>query len=169
MRILPIMIGLALFCYVGMAAAANPTVGFVKNVSGEAFIERNKVRMPVKVKDKLMEKDILITGLCGSIGIILQDNSVMSIGSNTRIVISKFFFVPTDKKSSFVAQVKKGTMVFLAGLISKLNQRGVNFETGTVVCGVRGSNAAIKVEDHGLINQGIEEIDLFYLPILPGE
>jgi hypothetical protein len=149
MKILPIIIGLALFFHAGMGAAEEPRAGFVKTVSGQAFIERDKVTMPAHVKDKLMEKDTLITGRSGSMGIILQDNSVMSIGSNTRLVISKFLFEPADEKLSFVAQVKKGTVLYLTGLIAKLNHSGVRFETPTAACGIRGTHLAIKVEDQG--------------------
>lgn len=138
---------LMIFCCTGMAGAEEPRAGFVKNVSGQAFIERNKVMAPAKVKDRLMEKDILVTGRDGSMGVILQDNSVMSIGSNTRLVISQFAFEPADEKLSFSAQIKKGTVVYLTGLIAKLNHRGVKFETPAATCGIRGTHFAIKVED----------------------
>jgi hypothetical protein len=133
-----------------MAAAAEQRAGFVKNVSGEAFIERNKVITAAKVKDELMENDILVTGRNGSMGVILQDNSVMSIGSNTHLAISKFVFEPADEKLSFTAQIEKGTVVYLTGLIAKLNHSGVKFDTPTAVCGIRGTHFAIKVEDSGL-------------------
>jgi len=133
----------------GMASAAELKAGFIKNVSGQASIERNNVIASAKVKDELLENDILVTGSGGSMGIILQDNSVMSIGSNTRLVISKFIFEPVDEKLSFVAQIKKGTVVYLTGLIAKLNRNGVKFETPTASCGVRGTHFAIKVENPG--------------------
>jgi hypothetical protein len=149
MRITLITICLVFICSIGMAAAKEPRVGFVKNVSGQAFIERNKVIVPAKVKDELMENDVLVTGRIGSMGVILQDNSVMSIGSNTRLVISKFIFEPAKEKLSFIAQIKNGTVVYLTGLIAKLNRSAVKFETNTVVCGVRGTHFAIKVDDPG--------------------
>lgn len=149
MRSSLIAICLMIFCCTGMARAEEPRAGFVKNVSGQAFIERNKVIAPAKVKDRLMEKDILVTGHGGSMGVILQDNSVMSIGSNTRLVISQFAFEPADEKLSFSAQIKKGTVVYLTGLIAKLNHRGVKFETPAATCGIRGTHFAIKVEDQG--------------------
>lgn len=141
------MICLALFCYVGTASAEEPRVGFVKNVQGQAFIERNEVRTIAAAEDKLLQKDILITGRDGSMGVILQDSSVMAIGSNTRLIISKYLFEPDDKKLSFIAQVKKGTMVYLTGLIAKLDYSGVRFETPTAVCGMRGTHIGIKVEN----------------------
>lgn len=146
MKILLIIIGIAISCYAGMVTAAEPGVGFVKNVSGQAFIERNNVTVPARVNDPLKEKDVLTTGQNGSMGVILRDSSVMSIGSNTRLVISQFLFAPADENSSFVAKVKKGTVVYLAGLISKVNRKGIRFETPTVACGIRGTHLAVKVE-----------------------
>jgi hypothetical protein len=132
-----------------MATAEESKAGFVKNVSGQAFVERNKVLMDAHVKDKLIENDILVTGRNGSMGVILQDNSVMSIGPNTRLIISKFVFEPDNKKFSFIAQIKKGSLVYLTGLIAKLNHKGVRFETPTAVCGVRGTHFAINVDNLG--------------------
>jgi len=150
MRISVIIICFVFIWCIGTSAAAEPRAGFVKNVSGEAFIERNKVLTAAKVKDELMENDVLVTGRSGSMGVILQDNSVMSIGPNTRLAISKFAFEPADEKLSFTAQIKKGTMVYLSGLIAKLNRSGVKFDTPTAVCGVRGTHFAIKVEEPGI-------------------
>jgi hypothetical protein len=147
MRISLITICFVFISCIGLAAAAEPRAGFVKNVSGEEFIERNKIITAAKVKDELMENDILFTGRNGSMGVILQDNSVMSIGSNTHLAISKFIFEPADEKLSFTAQVKKGTVVYLTGLIAKLNHGGVKFDTPTAVCGIRGTHFAIKVEE----------------------
>jgi hypothetical protein len=129
------------------AAAADEPAGFVKSVSGEAFIERNQAAMPAKVKDILTPSDTLVTGSRSSMGIILQDNSVMSIGSNTRLVISEFQFKPAEQKLSFIAQVVKGKVVYLTGLIAKLNSAGIKFQTPTAVCGVRGTRFAISVEE----------------------
>jgi hypothetical protein len=123
-----IAIIIVIICYTSPAHTEDQRTGFVKNVSGKAFIERNKIIKSANVKDGLLEKDILITGQDGSMGVILQDNSVMSIGPNTRVIISKFLFNPAAEKLSFTAQVKKGTVVYLTGLIAKLNRNGVRFD-----------------------------------------
>jgi hypothetical protein len=137
---------MSLIMYVSPASAEETKAGFVKNVSGQAFIGRKQISIPAKVGDKLFEDDIIITGSNGEIGIIFQDNSVLGIGPNTHVNISKFKFDPANKKFAFVAQIKKGTIVYLAGLIAKLQNKSVRFETASAVCGVRGTHLAIKVE-----------------------
>ena len=128
------------------ASAAETNIGFVKNVSGQAFIGRTQGLIPAKVNDKLFANDNLITGADGSLGVILQDNSVLSLGPKSKVTLSNFSFNPVEENLSFVAKVKKGTLVYLTGLIAKINRKAVRFETPTAVCGVRGTHFAIKVD-----------------------
>jgi hypothetical protein len=137
---------LSLIMYVGLASAEETKAGFVKSVSGQASIGRKKISIPAKVGDNLFETDTIITGSDGNIGVIFQDNSVLGIGPNTQVNISKFAFEPANKKFAFFAQIKKGTLVYLAGLIAKLENKSVRFETPTAVCGIRGTHLAIKVD-----------------------
>ena len=102
--------------------------------------------IPAKASERLQVSDTLITRADGSMGIILQDNSVLSMGPNSRVVLSQFAFDPAEEKLSFVAKVRRGTISYLTGLIAKLNRQGVSFETPTVVCGIRGTHFAIKVD-----------------------
>jgi hypothetical protein len=146
MKSIIIIVCLSLIIYVGIASAEETKAGFVKNVSGQVFIGRKQISIPAKVGDKLFENDIISTGSDGKIGIIFQDNSVMGIGSNTQVNISKFAFEPTNKKFALFVQIKKGTLVYLAGLIAKLENKSVRFESPTAVCGLRGTHMAIKVE-----------------------
>jgi hypothetical protein len=135
------------FVFLANAARADETkIGFVKNVTGEAFIGRGQALISAKVNEKLLVNDNLITGADGSIGVILQDNSVLSLGPKSRVNLSKFSFDPVEEKISFVAKIGKGTLVYLTGLMAKINRKAVRFETPTAVCGVRGTHFAIKVD-----------------------
>lgn len=144
-----ITIIIALLSFLSIAVAEEPKAGFIKNVSGQSYVERNKVKIQAGINEKLMEKDILVTGANGAMGVILQDNSVMSIGPNTRVEIANFLFEPAGNKLTFTVRIKQGTLVYLTGLIAKLNRKGIKFETPTTVCGVRGTHFAIKVDGSG--------------------
>lgn len=142
----------SLIMYVGLASAEETKAGFVKSVSGQAFISRKQISIPAKAGDKLFEKDVIITGPNGKMGVIFQDNSVLGIGPNTQVNISKFAFEPNNKKFAFSAQINKGTIVYLAGLIAKLEGKSVRFDSPTASCGIRGTHLAIKVEAGGMNN-----------------
>ena len=136
-----------LICGANLAIGAETRIGVIKNANGSVFVERNNALIPVKVGDKLYENDTIVTGRDGSMGLILRDNSVLSVGSNTRLIISKFVFEPAEKKLSMVARIKQGTLTYLTGVMAKLNPNAVRFETPMAVCGVRGTHFAIKVEE----------------------
>lgn len=151
MKVFVILLSCFLICgsYPVMAAETGSRIGVIKNLKGEASIERNKMSIPAKAGDKLFEKDIVVTGLDGSMGIVLQDNSALSLGPRTKLVLSKYVFVPAQKKLSMVVRVTRGTMTYLTGLMGKMKPEAVRFETPTASCGIRGTHFAIEVKDTG--------------------
>jgi hypothetical protein len=82
-------------------------------------------------------------------GIVLQDNSTLSLGPRTKLILSKFVFAPADKKFSMVVRITRGTMAYLTGLMGKMKPEAVRFETPTASCGIRGTHFAIEVQDSG--------------------
>ena len=136
-----------LICGASLAIGDEIRIGVIKNVNGPVSVERNNALIPLNVGDKLYENDTIVTGRGGSMGLILRDNSVLSVGSNTRLIISKYVFEPAEKKLSMVARIKQGTLTYLTGVMAKLNPNAVRFETPVAVCGVRGTHFAIKVDE----------------------
>ena len=147
MKKLIMIVSMAVILWAGLLLAEETSIGFVKNVSGQAFIGRQQKLIPVRVSEKLLASDALITGADSSIGVIFQDDSVLSLGPKSRVDLTQFSFAPAENKLSFVAKVKRGTMVYLTGLIAKLDKKSVRIETPNAVCGVRGTQFAIKVDN----------------------
>jgi hypothetical protein len=146
MKKIIMIVGMAVILSAGLAQAEETSIGFVKNVSGQAFIGRQQKLIPARVNEKLLLSDALVTGADGSIGVILQDDSVLSLGPKSRVDLTQFSFAPAENKLSFIAKVKRGTMVYLTGLIVELDRKSVRIETPNAVCGVRGTRFAIKVD-----------------------
>lgn len=147
MKRISLMLSILLIFAASFAMAEDEVVGVVKTIKGTAAVERNKVSLPLKVGDKLFAKDTITTGNPGSMGAILRDDSLISIGSNTRLVINEYVFKPVDRNFSSVFRIAKGTMTYLSGLMASMDSRAVRFETPAAVCGLRGTHLAIKVED----------------------
>jgi hypothetical protein len=129
------------------AIAAEKGIGVIKNIKGPVFIEREKASIPAKMSDQLFENDIIVTGKGGSMGAVLIDNSVISSGPNTRLILSQLVFDPAEKKLSSTVQITRGTLTYLSGLIAKHDSKAVKFLTPTASCGIRGTHLAIYVED----------------------
>lgn len=131
----------------GSFATAQETIGVVRNSSGAATVTRGGQVLPVTAGTKLLVEDILDTGRDGTMGVILRDNSSISIGPGSRLVLRKFLFSPAEGKFGLLVRISRGTMAYLSGLIGKLSPESARFETPVATIGIRGTRFAVKVDE----------------------
>jgi hypothetical protein len=129
------------------AVAADETIGSVKKVSGQVAIVRDGQPTPAQPGFKLHSGDVLQTGLDGSLGVILRDNSLLSLGPSSHIAIEKFIFVPAEGKLGLTARMLRGTMAYVSGLIARLAPESATFVTPVATIGVRGTRFAVRVAE----------------------
>ena len=126
-------------------AIAGEMIGVVRTASGSATVTRGEKTDPAVPGLKLMVGDALGTGRDGSLGVILRDDSSLSIGPGSRLVLRSFLFSPSEGKFDLAARITGGTMAYLSGLIGKLAPEKTRFETPTATIGIRGTRFAVKV------------------------
>jgi hypothetical protein len=131
----------------GHSAAAQDTIGIVRNLSGQATVTRGGQVFPAAVGTKLLVDDTLITGTNGSMGIILRDNSTLSIGPGSSLVVRSFLFSPAEGKLGLLVRLSRGTMAYLSGLIGKLAPESARFETPVATIGIRGTRFLVKLDE----------------------
>ncbi|MGZ8430377.1 MAG: FecR family protein [Candidatus Deferrimicrobiaceae bacterium] len=131
----------------GLPASAQEIIGIVRNSEGEAAITHEGHVLPASEGTKLFAGDTLSTGSDGSLGVILRDDSTLSLGPGSSFVIQNFLFSPAEEKFGLLVRVSRGTMAYLSGLIGKLSPESVRFETPTASIGIRGTHFAVKVLD----------------------
>lgn len=149
MKIVAMVTGLVLLTgsLAAFAGEQDLSIGRVKNVSGHVVIERDGEQITVTPGIRLMPRDVIQTGDDGSLGMILKDNALMSMGENSRLAMTEFEFDPAVSRLRFAAKIFKGTMTYLTGIIGKINPEVVKFRTPTATIGIRGTHLAIKVEE----------------------
>jgi hypothetical protein len=128
------------------AVSGTDEVGKIKTLKGSVVIQRGNAPVPARMGMDILRNDTLITGANSSLGILFTDNSTLSLGNNSKIHLSEYEFDVAAKKAGFVGLVRRGTVVYLSGLIAKMNSEAVKFKTPTAVAGVRGTKLAISVE-----------------------
>jgi hypothetical protein len=133
----------------GLPPSAEDNIGVIRNSSGIAHITRGEKVFQAALGTKLHEGDTLTTGSDGSLGIILRDNSLLSIGPESHFVVKSFSFSPAQGKIGLLARISKGTMAYVSGLIGKISPQSVRFETPVASIGIRGTYFAVKVEEPG--------------------
>ena len=126
-------------------AVAGEAIGMVRTASGDATVTRGETSLPADPGLKIMVGDILVTGRDGTLGVILRDDSTLSIGPGSRLVLRSFQFSPSEGKFDLVARISRGTMAYLSGLIGKLAPETARFETPTATIGIRGTRFAVNV------------------------
>ena len=128
------------------AADASIPVATVKKINGSATVVRQGKSIPASNGLKIWEKDTLRTGRNGSIGIVFNDDTFLSLGPGSVMTIDEFVFAPKQGRFSIVIRMLKGTAAYLSGLISRLSPESAHFNTPRASIGIRGTKFVVKVE-----------------------
>lgn len=126
---------------------AAEEAGRVKVTKGAVYIEREGKRIPAPVGAAVQASDTVVTGADGSVGITFHDNSLLSAGPNSELVIDKFVFDSTTHKGEFETSLKKGTLAVVSGKIVKQSPEAMRVRTPAAIMGVRGTEFVVKVDD----------------------
>jgi hypothetical protein len=147
MKYLSSLIVAVLVSWATLAAATDGSAGRVKTINGSASIVRGQSSLPAIVNERIFQGDTLRTGPDGSLGVILKDDSLLSLGPNSEVVVDQFLFTPAEGKLALVTRMVKGTAVFFSGVIAKLSPQSVRIETPNATIGVRGTRFLVKVDE----------------------
>ena len=141
-----VLLAAVLSLLTSVARADNAQVAQIKTVSGQAEIVRNGSRSPAKIGDPVFEKDRIETGADGSIGITFIDNTVMSSGPNSEIVLEDYKFNSSNFKGSMTTNVNRGTISMISGDIARSTPGAMKVKTPTAILAVRGTRFVIEVK-----------------------
>jgi hypothetical protein len=125
--------------------AADDFAGSVKNVQGSVSVKRQDMMLPAERGMKIYVHDVISTGKDGSVGIILQDNTIFSLGPESELELKEFVFAPDTGRFAMLAKMIKGTFVYVSGLIGKLSPDSITVETPVGTIAIRGTRFAAKV------------------------
>ncbi len=128
--------------------AATETIGVVRSSVGAASVVRTGQVLPAARGTKLCVGDVLETGPDGSVGVVLRDDSTLSLGPSSRLVLKEFLYSPAEGKLGLLARLSRGTMAYISGLIGKLAPEKARFETPVATIGIRGTRFAVRTGDH---------------------
>jgi hypothetical protein len=131
-----------------IAIAADGPVGSVKTMKGAASIIRLNAVITAKIDERIFKGDVLRTGTDGSLGVAFKDDSLLSLGPNSEIVIDEFLFAPAEGKLSIVTRMLRGTAAYLSGMVGKLSPESVRFETPVASVGIRGTKLLVKIDEN---------------------
>ncbi len=142
---LVLVLSLLLISGRGTPAGASATIATVQKVNGTATVVRQGQSLSATVGLEIWQNDTLRTDRDGSISLVFNDDTSLSLGPESVLVIDEFVFAPRQGKFSIVLRMLKGTAAYLSGLISKLAPESARFETPSASIGIRGTKFLVKV------------------------
>ena len=128
------------------AQAQAETVGFVKTVSGDAWVITTGQRVKAQLGTPVLLGSQLKTSKSATLGVTFKDNTLMSFGSDTELTVDEYLFAPTQGKLKLSASLNKGSLNYVSGVIAKLKPEMVTVKTPTGTIGVRGTQFLVNVE-----------------------
>lgn len=136
---------LALWVWAAPAGAEEAVIGSIRQVKGTAFLVRQEQSVPAEPRQQIMQNDTLRTGRDGALGVILRDDTVLSLGPDSELCLDQFAFSPVEDKLSLVGRMTRGTATFLTGKIGQMRPEAVRVETPNGIIGVRGTQFLVQV------------------------
>lgn len=140
----------AVVTFVLLAAApvmAAEDAGQIKVVKGSVMLERDGKSVPAVVGARVMQSDTLKTGAGSSVGVTLLDNTLLSAGPDSVLVIERFAFNSTTHQGQLDAGLKRGTLSMVSGKLAKQSPDAVRVITPTAVLGARGTEFHVQVTE----------------------
>ncbi len=129
----------------GAVSAGEESAGTIKIAKGDVSLQRGEQKIAVAVGDPVYAADRVMTGADGSVGITLRDNTLLSAGQNSLLLLDKFAFDSSTHGGVIDATLKRGTLSVVSGKIAKQSPDSVRYRTPTTTLGVRGTEFVIDV------------------------
>lgn len=134
-----------------VAAAALPATaadaGIVKRLQGNITLQRAGQPVPVAPGTPVQAGDRIATGADGAVGLTMADDSLVTLGPSSTLVVSEYRFDSTTNEGGFIARLVKGTLHLVTGLIAKTQPQNVKVETRNAVMGVRGTEFIVDARE----------------------
>lgn len=126
---------------------AVDTIGQVHTLKGTAAILRGTDTVTASVGTTLYRGDRVRTGKPGAVGIVLTDDTTISLGPNSELALKEYVFSPKEGKFQLAARMMKGSFAYLSGLIGKLAPDTVQLAIPDATIAVRGTKLLVEVHE----------------------
>jgi FecR protein len=157
-----------IFCFVAVylvlvassapAETGRDAIGFYTAVSGLVTVEHagDAHIFPVKLNDQVWFKDVIETRNESRTKAFFEDESVLTVGQNSRVEINEYVYQPEHNIRRAVVRLMQGQVRALVSKIFKANGSKFEVHTPSAVAAARGTYFTVWVENgrSGIINIG---------------
>lgn len=142
------------FLVAGLCAAAPALsqtaaeAGTLERLSGTVAVVSAGVSRVARPGERLLVGEVLSTAAGAEALVRFRDESTLALRPNTQVTVAEFRYQEKDD-DSFAANLLKGVVRSVSGLIGKSRPRGVIFRTPTATVGIRGTDFELAIVEAG--------------------
>ncbi len=137
-----ILIALSALC---VTVYAGDHAGVVKNTEGVVEVTHEGTTSVAQIGTKIYPGDVIKTSKNSNVGIMMKDDSRMSLGGNSRISLDRFSFNANTNEGNIAINMVKGTFAMISGLLVKHSPESATIKTPTSTAGIRGTYFVVEV------------------------
>jgi hypothetical protein len=123
------------------------SAGTVKTLVGSATVARDSSVLVVVTGQRIFPGDRISTSPESYVGITLHDDTRLTIGPGSEVLIREFDFNPSSYVGGLAVSFLKGTARVITGIIAKHAPQRVSFSTQTMTIGIRGTDFIVDLEE----------------------
>ncbi len=147
-----LLLGIAfiLACPTGPAVAAEP-VGVVLQAVGQVEIQGPAQAgwQPVALKQEVFADNVLRTGSGARVKVLLNDDTLVSLGEESEVAIAEFVTVPERGLRKVTMKLTRGVSRFIVGGSFPNPDSRIEVHTSTAVMGIRGTTFYVLISSPG--------------------
>ena len=126
---------------VGVNAAVNPiATGIPPSAPARQLV----------LGQEVVHNERITTGVAGQTQILFVDQSAMTVGPNSDLLIDEFVFDPAAGTGKLAANFTRGVFRFVGGKLSK-QENAVSMQTPSATIGIRGGVILVRQADGGTL------------------
>lgn len=145
-----VLAGVALAVMVcSSAAQATDAIGRVISVTGAGRILRSGSEIAVARNLAIHRDDRLFTNSNSKMVVRFQDNTELSMGADSEVLLDRFVYDNSQGDLAFAARLARGGASFITGSIAKLQPNRFRVKLPMATIGVRGTHFAVNLDVAG--------------------
>jgi hypothetical protein len=138
-----ILAAIVILFAVSLPAWSAEVAGTIKTLTGSATVHRGTLALPAGIGQRVHAGDRIVTAPGSYVGIMLRDDTRLTVGPASEMSINQFEFNPSSHAGQLAVSFLKGTARVVTGLIAKVSPELVNFFTPHGTIGVRGTEFVV--------------------------
>jgi hypothetical protein len=127
-----------------IAVSAANDAGVVTALTGSASLQRGGESTTLQSGARVLEGDRVVTGADGYAGITLRDETHLTLGPNSNLLLDAYAFDSKTQNGTFAASFTKGTMRVITGMIGHHSPESFSVKTATATIGIRGTQFVVE-------------------------